>query len=179
MNLPETFQIDQTPDPVDKRRANLRAFGLLLLYTSVAWVILYWAQASYGAEPDTGHPTLWVEVLAAPIDGDTIVGSIHFPWGVTLRDQTIRAATFDAWESARYRRTVEITDEELRKGRRATEALSDLLDSGRLYVSPVRPERDAYGRVLAKWMVVRDGERIDVGRWMKERGHCRPEEQNP
>ena len=59
------------------------------------------------------------------IDGDTLqIETIVLPWDVALLNQRVRIADFDAWESSRRRRSVNVTDEEVVKGKRATQELS-------------------------------------------------------
>jgi len=96
-------------------------------------------------------------------DADTIVGTIRFPWNVALVDESIRAAGFDAWEVSRKRRTVHITDEELRKGKEAKLALISYLKGKHIYITPLSMSRDAYGRIFALIFV---GEVDRAGRYV-------------
>ena len=64
------------------------------------------------------------------IDGDTVEADIHLPLDIVVQKQSIRLAGYDAWESSKRRRSVNVTDEEVIKGKEATEALEALLASG-------------------------------------------------
>lgn len=122
-----------------------------------------------GAEP------CWCRV-ANPVvsDADTIHGDVILPWGVTLRGESMRAADYDAAETSKRRRSVEVTDAEVEVGLKAASSLKELMDGGTLYASPVERTRDVYGRLLAKFRVVtKAGERIELGEWMSERGYLR------
>ena len=111
------------------------------------------------------------------IDGDTIEADVVLPWGVTLREQNIRAAGFDAWETSRRRKSVNLVPDEVERGKRAEAALAALLETGRLYLLPDTNEpRDAYGRILARWQIDRDGELVDVADIMRAAGHERGEQ---
>ena len=186
MTLPETFQeatdastaeppriprwIDDQPAVrlVDRVRGDLLMLGALL-----ALLVLLFAGTAFGAEPESGPPRVWLEFVGYPVDADTVRGTIEFPLGLALRDQTVRGYGWDAYETSRRRQTVEVTDDEIRRGKRATDDLSDLMDSGRMFIS-VHSARDPYGRVLADWMLVkRDGQRVYVGEWLEANGHLR------
>jgi len=110
------------------------------------------------------------------IDGDTIKADVLMPWGVTLSGRTIRAADYDAWEKTRARRSVEVTDEEIRLGKLATVDLQALLASAEnVTASPVAREHDTYGRLLAVLTVDPTGPEgpTSLAEWMKARGHVR------
>lgn len=108
------------------------------------------------------------------IDGDTIQADIVLPWAVTLRAQMIRASDYDAWESTKRRQSVEVTDEEVRLGERATEALDRLQKGTTLYARPDTEPRDNYGRVLARlYYEDRDGRLHAVADVMRDGGHLR------
>jgi hypothetical protein len=110
-------------------------------------------------------------------DADTVKADVIFPWGVTLREQAIRLHGADAYEVTRTRRTVgNITDEEIRKGKKALAEFQALLAKGRLEVSPLTYEGtdSVYGRIEARWRIVHpDGTTTDVAAWIKARGHER------
>lgn len=109
------------------------------------------------------------------IDGDTVEADINFSLGLTLRKQLIRFSDYDAWEANKRRRSVNVTDEEVVKGKAATEALKSLIASGQLVVQLEEEDRDVYGRVLARLYVEREYELICVADWMTENGHVRLE----
>jgi len=89
----------------------------------LAW--LYLAIVSLAAQPPAEQaPPCFIpcRILGTPHDCDTFKADILLPWGVTLRDRTIRT-DYDAWEVNRVRRTVEVTDEEIRRGKQGLAAL--------------------------------------------------------
>jgi endonuclease YncB( thermonuclease family) len=94
---------------------------------------------------------------------------------VTLRQEMIRCAGYDAWEANKRRRSVNVTDEEVIKGKAATEALKSLIASGQLMVQLEEDDRDVYGRVLGRLFVARDAELVSVSDWMTKEGHIRGE----
>mgnify|MGYP003117583707 CR=1 FL=1 len=112
------------------------------------------------------------------IDGDTLEADIDLPMRVTLRQESIRCVDYDAWEANKRRRSVNVTDEEVVKGKAATEALKSLIASGQLMVQLEEEDRDVYGRVLARLYVAREQELISVADWMTEKGHVRITPQN-
>jgi endonuclease YncB( thermonuclease family) len=114
--------------------------------------------------------------LERVLDGDTIEADIMLGFDVTLDDQSIRLQGFDAWEVSRRRRTVTVTDDELAKGAIAKKELTELLAThkGRIYLRPAKEGRGVYGRVVGYLVIyTKDGDIIDVDKWMKGRGHAR------
>lgn len=122
-------------------------------------------------------PACYVECAVTSVhDGDTITVDVLFPWGVTLRDQSVRMAGFDAPEITRTRRTVRVTADELRRGAKARDALQGLIETAdAVYLSPAA-KRDPYGRLPAFVHVWFDGKLISVAEWMTEQGHVRESE---
>jgi endonuclease YncB( thermonuclease family) len=110
------------------------------------------------------------------VDGDTLEADIDLPMRVTLRQEMIRCAGYDAWEANKRRRSVNVTDEEVTKGKAATEALKSLIASGQLMVQLEEDDRDVYGRVLARLYVARDAELVSVADWMIANEHTRREQ---
>jgi len=110
------------------------------------------------------------------VDGDTLEADIDLPMRVTLRQEMIRCAGYDAWEANKRRRSVNVTDEEVIKGKAATEALKSLIASGQLMVQLEEDDRDVYGRVLARLYVAREGELVSVAEWMTANRHTRREQ---
>lgn len=107
-------------------------------------------------------------------DGDTIVADVLLPWSVTLAGESIRESTYDAWEIRRGRGGVVITDEELVRGRQATQDLTNLFSTGRVFVgTDATAKRDNFGRLLGKYWVYRNDEWIDVREYMAARDHLR------
>lgn len=110
------------------------------------------------------------------IDGDTIEADIQLPLDIVMQKQSIRLAGYDAWEASKRRRSVNVTDEEVIKGKEATEALKALLASGSVSIKML-PERsrDSYGRVLGEALVywADAAEPISVKDHMIKNGHSR------
>lgn len=104
------------------------------------------------------------------IDGDTIEADVLLPWSITLRQQPIRASDYDAWESSKRRRSVEVTDEEVRRGKIATEQLRGLAMRATIYALPASEGRDNYGRILARLYYVDDQGRTESIAQMMHRG---------
>ena len=109
------------------------------------------------------------------IDGDTLkVETLMLPWDVALTNQRIRIADFDAWESSYRRRSVNVTDEEVKKGKQATEDLKELVAEAQVFILPYKKRsRDVYGRILATIEIKKDNQTIQLKDWMRERGHLR------
>jgi endonuclease YncB( thermonuclease family) len=108
------------------------------------------------------------------IDGDTIEADILLPWSITLRQQGIRASDYDAWESSKRRRSVEVTDEEVRRGKIATEQLRGLAMRATIYALPDKEPRDNYGRILARlYYVDEEGRTESIAQMMTRGRHVR------
>ena len=105
-------------------------------------------------------------------DGDSIKADLNLGWGVTLRNRSIRAFGYDAPEINRVRQTVEITEEEIGRGKEAKAALEQLIEGGGLWAED-SGETDPYGRISARLWVRKGTEWIDVARWMRARKHTR------
>ena len=141
--------------------------GLLVTATTIA------------ADPVAPFNTHWVKVIQVH-DGDTITEAvIDLGWGRKLHvgpngeAPAIRAFGYDAWEVTKTRRTVDVSDEEISKGKAATEDLFELLKATSLYVED-SGERDPYGRISAVlWARTIKGDWIYVAEWMEQRGHLR------
>ena len=112
------------------------------------------------------------------VDGDTLEADIDLPMRVTLRQEMIRCTDYDAWESSKRRRSVNVTDEEVVKGKAATEALKSLIASGQLLVQLEEDDRDVYGRVLARLFVAKNNKLISVSDWMEANKHTRNKDDN-
>ena len=108
-------------------------------------------------------------------DGDTATGDVLFPFGVALIDEQVRFDGYDAWEVARGRGGVVVTDEELAKGQEARASLASLLKSAdSVFVVPGQGKGErSFGRLIARVYVAKDGKVIDVAEWMTERKHVR------
>ena len=102
------------------------------------------------------------------IDGDTVEADILFPLGVTLRGEHIRFSDYDAWESSKRRRSVNVTDAEVVKGKKATALLIDLIEGKMVVLMLAQGERDNYGRILGRAAVYADdGSRTELIDFMK------------
>ena len=143
-------------------------WGADLAGVAIAWIVSLLAVIAFAAEP---YEASGVRV----IDGDTIhVDALHLGWDHWLHDQTIRAAGYDAWESNRQRFGAETAEDEIAKGKAATADLLELLAAGGLrVVPPSGKSHGVYGRLVGRLIVLRDGDRVEVSEWMRERGHCR------
>lgn len=118
-------------------------------------------------------PTSAVECVNVRLhDGDTAHCDINLGWGVTLRNRSIRAFGYDAPEINRVRQTVEVTEDEIARGRAAKAALEQLIADGGLWAED-SGETDPYGRISARLWVRKGTEWIDVARWMRARKHTR------
>ena len=127
---------------------------------------------------DPVAPTCPLPVTVEQVhDGDTLAGTIHLPYGVDLARRTIRAAGYDAWEVTKTRQTVDVTDQEIVRGKQARDDFAALVRLGQLYVED-SGLRDPYGRTSAVlWVKAADGSWIFVAAWMEEHGHLRAKRQ--
>ena len=109
-------------------------------------------------------------------DADTLTdGVIRLPFSAAIAGRSIRA-DYDAWEVTRGRRTVEVTEAEITKGKAARDALVELLQTSTLYISelPKGADVDPYDRVDAVWWVrAADGRVSRVSDWARAGGHLR------
>jgi hypothetical protein len=138
---------------------------LLLIFLAIAG-------GAFGQQP--GIPSNHYLLSSISVyDGDTITADVHLGLDVVLHDQRVRLTGFDAWELTRARRTVEITDEELVKGRKARDALQELLGAGAAYLVPEARGKDPYGRLLGRLIVGTSDGPLDVAKQMRMAGHDR------
>lgn len=132
------------------------------------------------------------------VDGDTIdctivVKVVSTFFGTIIRtyhelpNQRIRILELDTWEAALIKRNnIQVTKEEVAKGKKATLALHELLKDNQVEIeeSDRKNEKyDVYGRKLAHVYVFKlmrvdpDGHkhitRVKVADWMKDHGHSR------
>lgn len=157
----------------------MKSIPLLLALTAVIPAVL-WSAESPPLLPEVDDAHLAVldslPVIHDPevIDGDTIRGDIDLQWGITLRNETIRAADFDAWETSRRRRSVRLAEDEVERGRRAKEYLSGLANGCEIVLVPGDEPRGVYGRILAKWYLRTDaGHLVSIADLMRDGGHVR------
>ena len=107
------------------------------------------------------------------LDGDTLRATISLGYDTYIK-KDVRCLYYDAWEISKHRRTVEVTDEEIIKGKVAQVELEKLIKSAdRVYIEPGKPLFDSYGRVLGKLMIKKNNELINVSVFMKENHHVR------
>ncbi len=180
--------------PLGRRRRRFGAWWVSLLLT-IAAAVISWL---LGVVPSKSAEAILAEAVLADavepgdlqcyvplanvrvLDGDTLVADILLPFGVTLRGEHLRACDYDAWEVSRHRQSVDVTDAEIEKGKAAKAAVEQLIgDSEGVYIrpNPAGRDRDVYGRVLAKFSIVKkEGPVVDLGRWMRARHYVRPEE---
>jgi len=108
------------------------------------------------------------------VDGDTVVATVKLRWNVGIVSTSFRLLDFDAWEISRKRKTVKFDSNELEKGRKAKVELENLIKDGEVFFEAKDgDEIDPYGRPLARMFVLKDGQMIEVSKYMKERGHDR------
>lgn len=146
---------------------------------ALVWLkLLAVVTAASGAEPPCYCP---VVVIGEPHDLDTWRADILLPWGVTLRNRSLRL-DFDAWEVNRVRQTVKVTSEEIIKGKAALAAFQELRSKAdAVYVTPTERESGLYDRLsVSAWLRMRDtGELVSVKAWAEKNGHVRPEKRKP
>jgi hypothetical protein len=161
---------------------NLRtAISICSLFAALAALVPIPKTGAPDAPANPAVPPAGFYALAGfePHDGDTFKADILLPWGVTLRDQHVRCAGYDAWEITRGRQTVEVTDAEIEKGKAALAGLQGLCSGAVPFLSPVydakgRQLDSVYGRLQGRLIVRLDsGEVVDVAKWMALHGHCR------
>lgn len=147
-----------------------------LLATAILFAVICLAAAAIavGAEL-TPRPNLYRISSVSVYDGDTLTADIHLGFGVALAQEKVRLLGFDAWEITRARRTVgDISEGELAKGKKARDALLELLGHGTAYLVPEGRGRDPYGRILARLVIVNDaGHVTDIAEQMIRDGHAR------
>lgn len=91
------------------------------------------------------------------IDGDTIkVGT-----------EKIRLTGIDAPETAQ---TCKCNGKKTFCGKEATQALKDFIGDDEIFCNARK--RDGYGRLLGTCFIERNGEKIDLNRWMVQNGHA-------
>ena len=112
------------------------------------------------------------------VDGDTVVGTIHLPYEVDIRNQEIRALGYDAWESRKVSRSgsVGISQEEMDKGKVAKAYLDSLMSEAKeVYIVPGLKPWDSFGRALGHLHIERTKGSVEsVAQLMSQGGHCRP-----
>lgn len=150
------------------------AWGVLVLVMALVAVAGF-AAPLRGAEPACYIP---IDVRSVHIlDADTIRCDVLLPWGVTLRNRTIRL-DYDACEVSRIRQGVHITDAEIERGKDATESLLGLLKhSEAAYLVPLKRSQDNFGRLLGGlFLKIRtEPQLLDVRVWMEAHKYVREE----
>lgn len=86
-----------------------------------------------------------------PKDGDTYVCNIHLDFDIVLKDQVIRCADYDAWETSNKRKTITYDPNEFAKGQKAkTDLINSIAKASIVEITVDRKRlRDTYGRILA------------------------------
>lgn len=112
-------------------------------------------------------------------DADTLnKATVDGPWVMALQGVNCRAYGFDAWEVTRQRQTVDVSDEEVAKGKRALAALVALLDGAELYGRQPQgqPAFGAYSRLQVEFWLYHPstGRWTSLAEWAAENGHTRP-----
>lgn len=110
-------------------------------------------------------------------DADTVgCTSVDLPYGVSLRDASVRATSFDAWETSRQRYS-NTTDTEIALGKKAHAYLQSLMTKGDFYIIPPSQGsgRDNFGRLLGDFYIhdAKADTIIDVAFEMKKAGYIR------
>lgn len=141
------------------------AVGLIVMFMQPEPAVISY-QVSPG--PAVGNPLLSVRV----VDGDTLEADIDLGYGLILRQQDIRLVGYDAWESSLRRRSVEVSEQEIERGKLATAELQRLLTLGRPLLRPAET-RDVYGRILGELMIESPRGTITVSDHMRQAGHDR------
>ena len=128
-----------------------------------------------GAAPDLYLPLLNTKWH----DADTVTADVQLPFGIVLTQQVIRESTYDAWEVTRTRKTVAISNEEIRLGIAARDAVRALsLNATGVYVVPLK-RRDAYGRLLGRLYVQQGTKMLALKDWATANNVIRPKEPTP
>jgi hypothetical protein len=141
-------------------------------YTLFVMLLLRGCSSPAFAE-DPAAPTQAKHVYGVIVtDGDSVSGHLDLGWNINLGRVSILAYDFDCYEASKVRHTVEVTDEEVIKGKAAKYALIDLLDGAELYAEDSQ-ERDPHGRLSAILWVRKDGQWIYLAKFMDEHGHLR------
>ena len=157
----------------------------LLLLTGLVTAFFSSVRIVKDYDSDTNYSDVSVQVVSQVplssirvIDGDTVEADIELPLSIVLQSQSIRFVGYDAWEASKRRRSVNVTDEEVVKGKKAAKALENFLKSGTVVVDlDSLNQRDSYGRVLATAFVVwGNSEKLSVADHMIDNGHTRPTE---
>ena len=112
------------------------------------------------------------------VDGDTLDAVINLGWHVSLTSR-IRCSDYDSWEKSKRRRSVTVTDDEVAKGKAATEFLTAFLQDREAWLGPdtAGQDRDNYGRILGRVFVRTDAGAVEsLAAIMRRLGHLRPTE---
>lgn len=89
-----------------------------------------------------------VQFETQPHDADTFDLAINIDdFDIILHSQKVRVENYDSCEVNRVRKTVNITDAELIKGKQARDYVATLIQKYEVYIV-TKNKRDAYGRLL-------------------------------
>lgn len=111
-------------------------------------------------------------------DADTATITVAGPWGHGPVAQPCRALGYDAWEVSKTRQTIQVTDDEVARGKAAVTALTAWLDGAELYVIPPAAgrDRDAYGRMLGEFWTRKAGRTpqwMSLAEWVRSHDYDR------
>lgn len=91
-----------------------------------------------------------VQFEMQPHDADTFDLAINIDdFDIILHSQKVRVENYDSCEVNRVRKTVNITDEELLRGKQARDYVAMIIQKYNVYIV-TKNKRDAYGRLLCK-----------------------------
>lgn len=122
--------------------------------------------AVLGAPPAGALPLANVVVK----DGDTVSADVLLPLDIIVHKESIRAGDFDACEVSKTRSAVEVTPEEIARGKAAKAALKKLVaDADQVWFIPYK-KRDKYGRRLGRIFV----DDLSLKDWAEENNFVRP-----
>jgi len=143
---------------------------------TAAWLLAVAALVTEPAQPkhDEPPPGLLPIRSCQLHDLDTLVRcDVLLAWDVMLTNQSIRLHGVDALEVTRTRQTVEITDDEIVRGRQGLSKLVELSRDAKWYVRPTG--ESVYGRREGQlYFRSRSGQWVDVAEWIRTNGYERP-----
>lgn len=178
----DDYYADEMPTPEPLKTWVLQVIFAIFLVLAIVCGYLCIVTPTSGAYPQPPRTVVTVEPKYELIgygikDGDTLFGNIRIGFDIQLQAQDMRARDYDAWESHKYRRSAAVdgavTDEEVIKGKKATEELQKWIGVQRVFIS-CKPERDTYGRWLVSfYRMNNDGTFTNFSEWMEANGHTR------
>ena len=107
------------------------------------------------------------------IDGDSFACDIDLGFGTMKPDQRVRVYGFDAWESTKVRKSLNLSsaewEQENRKGVIAKRSLENLLK----FAKVVRLHEVGHEQSFSRWVVEVYADETHVADYMKSKGHER------